>query len=369
MKGIQDIESVAGKRVLVRISTNVPIHNGEVSNDFRLRSVLPTITQLQDRGARVILLGHLGRDGETLKPVYEYLKQKLNLTFIEDTSGEKTQRAVSTMSDGDVILLENLRKDSREVANDDTFAKELASLGDIYVNEDFAVSHREHASIVGVPKYLPSYAGLHFQKEVAELSKAREPLPGSLFIIGGAKFETKLPLIEKFSDVYETVIITGALANNFFDARGYETGTSLVAKNIDISHLLSKEHIHTPVDVVVSKGKMSETKKPEEVKEDEKIVDAGQATVASITDELKKASSVVWNGPLGEYESGFSEGTKALAEAIANSNCYSIIGGGDTVAAIAELGIEDKISFISTAGGAMLTFLEEGTLPGIEVIN
>lgn len=368
---LKDAGDLAGTRVLVRASLNVPIGEGdEVLNQFRLMRGLPTIKYLTSQGAKVILMGHIGRDPEeTLLPVYRHLLRHFDLSFTYDVTGEETQSCVSGMQDGQVVLLENLRQDPRERENDPGFARELADLADVYVNDAFSVSHRVHTSIVGVPQYLPAYAGLSFVHEYEELTKAMHPPEPSLFILGGAKFDTKLPLIEEYLKIYDHVFVGGALANDLFKAQGHEVGSSLVS-DTDLSdgHLLRQQNLLLPVDVIVSGEDGAYITTPDDVDSNEIILDAGPETVEMLGEYIKDAKTVLWNGPLGNYEVGCDEATHGVARSIAASSAYSVIGGGDTVASIEALDLQDKFSFLSTAGGAMLKFLEHGTLPAIEAL-
>ena len=330
MRNIRELHDIAGKRALVRVDWNVPIENGQVVDDFRIRKSLPTIELLQKAGAEVTLCTHLEPEDSSVEPLVKFVP-----------TGVK--------------LLPNLRSDSREKGNDDSFAKELASGADIYVNEAFSASHREHASIVLVPKLIPSFAGLQFAEEVENLSKAFKPKHPFFFVLGGAKFETKLPLLKKFIEVADKVFIGGALANDFFKSRGMDVGSSLVSsKDLGQRDLLSTGKIMIPRDTTLS---------------GDRIVDAGPETMEDLIDKVSEAKMILWNGPLGEYEKGHKRYTLELARMIAESKAESIVGGADTLAAIKELGLFDKFSFVSTGGGAMLDFLANGTLPGIEALK
>lgn len=366
MKGIKEAGDLKGKRVLVRID----IDDGDI-NPFPVTVLKPTLSYLKDAGARVILLGHVGRDkNASSKKLFNILKKEIILRFIPSITGEIAQKAVDEMQDGEVILLENVRRDEREMANDDSFAQELACLADVYVNDAFAVSHRKHASLVGITKHLPSFAGFGLQAEIKSLSQALSPESPSMFILSGAKLETKLPLIEKFIEIYDYMFIGGVLANTFFKEKGFEIGTSVISHEvINISSILNNEKILIPSDVVVEKSGISAIRQAQEVLPGEKIVDAGPETIRALKEKIKETRCILWNGPLGEYERGFSTGTIDLGYIIAESSAYTIVGGGDTLAAIVGLGLEEKYSFISTGGGAMLEFLLLGTLPGIEALN
>ena len=371
-KSITECQQLKGKYVLLRASTNVPIKNGEVSNQFRLVRGLATVRYLVSEGAKVIIVGHVGSDGSiSIKPVADIFAQHIKSSFVPAITGAVVKNTRDKMQDGDVIFLENIRRDPREKENDSDFARELADLADIYVNDAFAASHRVHTSLVGVPLLLPSYVGLNFVHEYEELTKARHPKSQSLFMLGGAKFGTKLPLVEKFLDIYDCVFIGGALANDFFKAKGYEVGRSMVSEvDLSDSPLLNNDRVLVPVDVTVQNG-VGETRvcAPNELKVDEIIYDMGPATVTLLKLMIEKAATVLWNGPFGDYEKGFDQYTKEVASLVALAKCYSVVGGGDTVASIETLGLQDKFNFMSTAGGAMLTFLETGTLPAIEALK
>lgn len=355
---------------MLRASLNVPIENGVVTNRFRIVRALPTINYLRQHGAKVIVIAHIGRDpGETLQPVHQVLKESCGAHFVSSVTGATVQEAVSKLVDGDVLLLENLRQDDREKAAGDDFAKELSRLADLYVNDAFAASHRSHSSIIGVPKYLPSYFGFNFIHEYEELSKAMKPNHPALFILGGAKFETKLPLVEQYVDTYDTIVVGGALANDIYKAKGHEVGRSLVSDVDMTGHaFLSDPKVQVPVDVVVKGPNGVRTITPDQVNAEESILDAGSKTVEQLAPLVAEAKMILWNGPLGNFEAGFGTVTKELAKLIAESPGYSIVGGGDTIAAIESLGVEEKFNFMSTAGGAMLTFLETGTLPAIDAV-
>ena len=370
MKNLHDIEYLQDVRVLVRVDFNVPIKNGMVADDYRIRMALPTIEFLRSKGAKVVLMSHIEvKDGEkaTLEPVARQLVTLgVPVTFCKNFVNAFDD--VNDLTSGGCILLENLRLFPGEKTNDPKFAKELASLGDIYVNEAFSASHREHASIVGVPSIIPGYAGLQLEREVLQLSKAFNPSHPFLFILGGAKFETKIPLLEKFVKEADTIFVGGALANDFYKAKGYEVGKSLVSeKNVDISKYLNDTKIVVPSDVVDEDHK---TFSAGQLSSDQKIMDAGPESINALREKVDSASFVLWNGPLGLYEAGYKDATLAVAKMISarGRNITSIVGGGDTLAAIATLGVQDEFTFVSTAGGAMLDFLAQGTLPGIEAL-
>lgn len=367
---IEEGMDVRGVRVVVRASLNAPITDGVVQNEFRIREALPTLVRLQKAGARVVLLAHVGRDPEaSLLPVFEVLKKHIPLTWCGQVVGDEVEQAISALQDGDVVMLENVRSHSGEEENDESFARTLASYGDIYVNDAFSDSHRAHASIVGVPAYIPGYFGETFLKEYEELGKAMMPETPSLFMLGGAKFETKVPLIERYGTIYDHVFVGGALANDIYKARGLNIGRSLVSEVTLPTSLVHHERIIVPVDVVVKNGEGSRVVLPENVQDDDVILDAGPETVRMLAPFIKEAKTILWNGPFGDFEHGFSDATNETARLVGESDAYSIIGGGDTVSALSELQIEDQFGFVSTAGGAMLTFLAEGTLVGIEAVR
>ncbi len=374
MKTLKDIENLKGVKVLVRADFNVPIKNGVVVEDFRIRATLPTIEFLRKGGARIILISHLeSNDGQngTLQPVADKLVSLgVPVKFVKNIRNAH-ETVESDLADGECLLLENLRSfEESEINNELKFAKALASLADIYVNEAFSVSHREHASLVGVPKLIPGYAGTQLEKEIAHLSKAFNPPHPFLFVLGGAKFETKLPLLEKFLVTADHVFVGGALANDFFKAKGYGIGSSLVSKgNIDLSPYLNNSKIILPIDIA---NEQKDKKLINDLSSEDKIMDSGPKTIEMIKEKVLSSKFILWNGPLGLYENGYQESTLALAKIISEATSLgaeTIVGGGDTLAAIAALGLEDKFTFISTGGGAMLDFLAKGTLPAIEALN
>ena len=370
-KTIESIESLEGKYVFLRTSLNVPIKDGLVQDVFRITQALGTMKYLLERGARVILCSHLGKDGtESLAPVYEVLKKHITVTLSPEVVGATTTALGNSLKNGEALLLENVRKEAGEMQNDKMFAQELANLAEIFVNDDFAASHRAHASLHAICSFLPSYIGLNCQAEYEQLSKTLNPEHPALFLLGGAKFETKMPLVEKFLALYDTVFIGGALANDFFKANGYEVGTSLVSEmSLVGSPLLSSEKILLPADVVAVKNSIARVTTPESVEKDESILDVGPETIALLSKHIAAAKTILWNGPLGNYEGGFKEQTLACAKLVADAEAYSVVGGGDTVASIESLGISSKFGFRSTAGGAMLTFLEDGKLVALEALK
>ena len=373
MKSIKDIENIAGKKILLRVDFNVPMKDGKILDDFRIKKALPTIEFLHKKGATVIILAHLGEDGKnSLLPVAVRLKKYLpESVFIkEPILSDKTEQTVKDLKKGSIVLLENIRSEEGEKKNAPSFARALSRYGDIYVNDAFSVSHRPHASIIGITKYLKGYAGLQLMSEVDSLQKAFSPEHPFIFILGGAKFETKIPLVKKFLRNAETVFIGGALANDFFKVKGYEVGKSLVDEgNFQIPALLKNKNLLLPIDVEVTSGSKKHFAKSTEVKEDEVIVDVGPETIKMMESLIEKASFILWNGPLGKYEDGYGTGTEKLIKVIARSKAYSVIGGGDTVSIISKLKLESDLGFVSTGGGATLDFLAKGTLAVIKVLK
>lgn len=380
MRSIRYVPKLENIPVLVRAALNVPVANGKVANTFRLRKALPTINYLRKEYARVVLVGHIGDKGtETLAPVYEALKASVpNLRFCLVTVGSEARAAVRDLPPGGVLMLENVRRNAGETNNEPGFARELAELADIFIQDSFDVCHRAHASVVGVPAYLPSYVGLQVEEEVRELTKALRPKKPSLAVIGGAKFSTKQPVLETLISSYDHVFVGGALANDFMVARGYDVGTSLTSKDNDqeaLQRLLKNPKLVLPVDEVVAPRGSHEDAVSEEVVEPDRVpagkavLDDGPKTVEMLGELAKDANTILWNGPLGNYENGFEEATEGFAKHVASSSAYSIIGGGDTVAAVEKLGLSDQFSFISTGGGAMLDFIAKGTLPGLEALE
>lgn len=370
LRGIEKAKDLKGKKVLLRLDLNVPIANGEVVDDFRIRKALPTVKFLKKAGAKIIILSHTGRGKEdSLLPISAYIAKTLKHSFVADFQSGEGKKILEGMKNGEIVILENLRQNDGEKGKSIPFAKELAALGDVYVNEAFAVSHRKDASIYLIPKYLPSYFGLLFCEEVENLSFAMHKHSPFLFVLGGAKFETKMPLIQKYLKVADTVFVGGALANNFFKVLGYEVGSSLVdSAHLSLGPILKNKKLLLPLDVVVSGSEERSVKLPQEVLPAESILDSGPNTVAMLSEYIKKAKFILWNGPLGNYEGGYGDATLALAEAVLGSKAKAVVGGGDTVAAIAKCKTKKNSTFISTGGGAMLDFLAHGTLPGIDAI-
>ncbi|HVX30557.1 MAG TPA: phosphoglycerate kinase [Nitrolancea sp.] len=389
LRRVQDMD-VSRKRVLVRADFNVPLDHGEITDDTRIRATLPTIELLRERGARIILMSHLGRPkGQVreelrLAPVAKALGDLLgiSITYVRDIVGFEVDEELAGLSLGDVALLENLRFDPREEKNDPEFAKELAALGDCYVNDAFGAAHRAHASTVGVTEYLPSAAGLLLQREVDALSHVLNDAdrPFAL-ILGGAKVSDKIGVINNLLKRVDSVLVGGGMANTFLKAMGIDVGKSLVEEdNVEVAADVLKRaevggvDLLLPVDAVVAE-RMSEdvaveTVIVERVGPDQAIFDIGPETVKRFADALRPARTIVWNGPMGVFEiEKFANGTRGIAEAVAASDGFTLVGGGDSVAAVQQLGVADRISHISTGGGASLEFLEGKDLPGIAALQ
>jgi phosphoglycerate kinase len=389
-KTVKDID-VQNKRVLVRVDFNVPLDKatGAITDDARIRAALPTIRYLIGQGARVVLCSHLGRpDGKVvdklrLTPVAQRLSELLGqpVAKTDDCVGPAVQAAVAAMKPGDVLLLENLRFHAEEEANDAAFARQLAALAEVYVNDAFGTAHRAHASTEGVAHYLPAVAGFLMEKEIDYLSRALES-PARPFdaIIGGAKVSDKIAVLENLLGKVDALLIGGGMANTFLKAQGHEVGQSLVEDDkLDVARSLLAQaqarHVRLllPVDVVVADKVAADaawkTVAVTAVPADWRILDVGPKTVETFASELQSAQTVVWNGPLGVFEfPAFAQGTIALAKALAASHATTIIGGGDSAAAVEKAGVADKITHISTGGGASLEFLEGKTLPGVAAL-
>jgi phosphoglycerate kinase len=370
LPNITKLKNLKGKHILLRVDFNVPTKDNLVVDDFRIQKVIPTLEFLKNSGAKTIILSHIGREKtDTLFPVSSRLGEKVPHYFVEDFESEEGKNTLSSLKNGEVALVQNLRKWDGEKASDKKFAKSLAVFGDIFVNEAFAVSHRKDASVFELPKLLPSYFGPLFVNEVENLSLAFKKHKPFLTILGGAKFETKMPLVKKYLVSADTVFVGGALANTFYKLKGYEIGTSITDEATPaMKALLKNKKLVLPLDVVVDGPNGKVVRSPDEVESTEKIQDDGPETVKMLETQIKKAKFVLWNGPLGYYEGGFDGSTLAVATALAKSGVQAVVGGGDTVAAIEKVQVKSKNIFVSTAGGAMLDFLAKGSLPAIDVI-
>lgn len=370
MKTITEATNLRGTYVLVRSSCNVPLKEGVVTNLYRLKRAQPTLAYLQEQGARAIVLAHIGREEtDTLRPVFDAFSKLLPMKWGGAIGSSEFTESRSAMQDGDIIMAENLRAFAGETNNDTEFASLLAAQGAIYVDDAFDNIHREHASMVILPTLLPAYAGLTLAEEVTELGRAMTPVSPSLLILGGAKFETKMPLIEKYLEIYDRVFVAGALLNDILKAEGNSVGTSLVS-DISIAgapFLLSPKLVHA-IDVVVESSRGIRTVFVSDIAADERVIDMGIQTVAALKPFISNAKTILWNGPLGLYENGVPGSTQEVAKLVAASDAFSVVGGGDTVAAIEELGLNDQFGFVSIGGGAMLTLLEHGTTPALQVL-
>ena len=391
-KSVDDI-NVKGLRVLVRCDFNVPLQEGKITDDTRLVAALPTIKKLINDGGKVILCSHLGKPkGEpkpelSLAPVAVALEALLGqkVTFAADATvvGENAKAAVAAMNDGDVVLLENTRYRAEETKNGEAFSKELASLCDVFVNDAFGTAHRAHCSNVGVTQYVDTaVVGYLMQKEIDFLGNAvNNPVRPFVAILGGSKVSSKISVINNLLDKVDTLIIGGGMAYTFMKAQGYEVGKSLLETDyLDYANeMLAKAEkngvkLLLPIDTVVSKEFSNDapfhTVGLGEIAADEEGLDIGEKTRELYADAIKSAKTVVWNGPMGVFEmSNFAKGTIAVAEALANIDATTIIGGGDSAAAVNQLGFGDKMSHISTGGGASLEFLEGKELPGVAAAN
>jgi phosphoglycerate kinase len=367
MRKITDIKDLKGKRVLVRLDLNVPLDGDTVTDEYRIDKAFPTINYLIENGAKIIIISHIGREKtDTLKPVFKILDKELNIKFIDDPFEDSVSNEVENLSEGEVLMFENLRKWEGETDNDEKFAEELSKYADIFINDAFSVSHREHASIVGLPKLLPSYLGFQIVHEIENLQKAFEPEHPFVFILGGAKVETKLPLLLKFIDKADYLFVGGVLANDFFKVQNKEIGKSITSDSDAPADIVGK--IKLPHDVfVLRKGRKIEVYL-DDVQSEDSIFDSGSRTAEELSEKIWKAKLIIWNGPLGYCEKGFCDSTLQTARAVAESKAFSIVGGGDSLAAIPD-DVQKQFSFVSTGGGAMLEYLANGTLPGIEAIN
>ncbi|MEK7581803.1 MAG: phosphoglycerate kinase [Patescibacteria group bacterium] len=367
IKSIKTAKDLRGKRVLLRLDLNVPMERGRIVDATRIEKSLSTIKFLRKQRARTIIMSHLGDDSVSLKEIARYLNKFIPVGFIPQIIGKKVEKTISTMQEGSVLVLENLRGEKGEVSNNPFFAMSLSRLGDIYVNDAFSVSHRNHASIVSLPKFLPSFTGIQFEEEIRELSRVFTPKHPFMFILGGAKLETKLPLIKKYLKIADIVYVGGALMNPFFNAMGYEVGKSLKENaGEDLKKLTHHKNLILPTDVLVSKG---EVRKLNGIKKNDIVRDIGPESLRTLLSLIKESKEILFNGPLGEYELGFDETTKEILKAMAKTKARTVLGGGDTLAIVSRLKLESKFSFVSTAGGAMIEFLLEGTLSGIEALK
>lgn len=384
---IQDV-TWSGKRALVRCDFNVPLDDdANITDDIRIRAALPTIRYLREQGAAVILCSHMGRpkgkvvEGLRLNAVAVRLSELLGVPVrkLDDCAGDEVEAAVAAMKLGDVVLLENLRFHPEEEGNDPDFAKKLAGLGDVYVNDAFGTAHRAHASTAGIARYLPAVAGSLMEKEIAFLGSAvADPERPFVAILGGAKVSDKIGVVENLLARADVLLVGGGMANTFLKAKGYEMGDSLVEEgSVQMARDIMAKAGHKlllPVDVVVADGFCAEANRKvipaDAVEAGWRVLDIGPETVARFVGEIAGAATVVWNGPMGVFElKPFAEGTFALARALADSGATTIVGGGDSAAAVEQSGLADRITHISTGGGASLEFLEGKELPGIAALD
>lgn len=388
IKSITSCKKLESKRVLLRVDFNVPLKNGRITDDYRIVSGLGTIKYLLDEGAKIIIAAHLGEPEHgyekefSLKPVAAYLQKllKVKVRFVPEVNSVKITKILQSISDREIIFLENLRFNKGELLNGDKFAEQLASFSDIYVNDAFSVCHRNQASVSAITKYLPSYAGLLLTEEVKALAKVLKPKKPLVIIIGGSKIGTKEPLISKLYDDASEILIGGALANNFWKFQNMNIGKSLYDK--DSEKELKKffkrgklaPKIFLPIDVVV-KNKQGQAicKKPSDVLSSDTIYDIGPETISLYASFIKKAKTLAWNGPMGKFEeNSFKHGTLNIASLVAYRSkgvAYGVIGGGETVNALKMTKTEEYVDWVSTAGGAMLTFLSGGKMPGLNKIT
>jgi len=386
--------NVRGKRVLLRVDLNVPMADGKVTDNTRIVRQAPTIRELSDKGARVIILAHFERPGGkvvpsmSLKPVVPAVAEVIGrkVTFAEDCVGPVAESAVASLKDGGVLILENTRFHKGEEKNDPDFAKQLAALGDIYVNDAFSAAHRAHASTEGVAKFLPAYAGRAMESELSHLEKAlANPTRPLMAVVGGAKVSSKIDLLENLVGKVDTLVIGGAMANTFLAAQGLGVGKSLHEPDyLETARKVTKMAadkgcaLVLPGDVVVAgefrAGAPHRTVPVSAIGPGDMALDVGPATIAAFKKSLAASKTLVWNGPLGAFETApFDAGTVAAAQAVAEAtkagHLLSVAGGGDTVAALAHAGVENDMTYVSTAGGAFLEWLEGKKLPGVEALK
>jgi phosphoglycerate kinase len=381
---------VTNKNVVIRVDINVPMSNGKIDDDTRIKAVIPTLKYLAENKAKVIVISHFGRPegmldpSMSIKPLVAHVQELLGsikVSFVDDCIGEKVIKAVEAMNYGEVIMLENLRFYKQETKNDPEFSHKLASLGNLYVNDAFSCSHRAHASITGIPAILKSAAGFLMEEELDgltnHLENAKKPM---MAVVGGAKVSTKLDLLNSLSKKAQTIVVGGGMANTFLYALGKNIGKSLCEKDLKETALeiLKNVRVLLPTDVVVAKkfqqNAPCRTVLVDEVADDDMILDIGAASSAKIAEELAKHQTLVWNGPLGAFEiKPFNIGTESFARTAADlteaGKLISVSGGGDSVSALNSIGLAEKFTYISTAGGAFLEWLEGKDLPGVAALS
>ncbi len=379
IKSIRNIKGLAGKTILLRADLNVPIKNDQIKNDFKIIAILPTLRYLLRHNSKIVIITHVDKKNKA-EPIAEKLAHILGhkILFINECVGERVKSAIKKAENKSIIFLENLRFNPGEEKNEKKFAKSLAQLADIYINDAFAVSHRNHASVSIIKKYLPSFAGPLLEKEILNLNKVLNPKQPLISIIGGAKIETKIALIKRLARKSQKVLIGGALANNFIAAHGFEIGNSMADKgSIKIAVALSKKYknIILPIDVITAKSiksKIVEVKPVNQVSKDDIILDVGPQTIKLFVNFIRHANTIIWNGPLGYFENEhFKHGTLSIARFVAtrsSGKAFGVVGGGETIEALKMSKMEDYIDWISTGGGAMLTYLGGEKMPGLKGI-
>ena len=389
MKSIENIENIEDKIVLLRLDLNVPLKNGVITDTNRIDKIIPTLNFLVKKKAKILIISHVGRPGGkvvkelSLKPISKFIQEKIKkeVFLIEENIFNLDRDKIFTSSK-EVIFLENIRFYPEEEANDDKFSEKLASLGEIYVNDAFSCSHREHASVSKITKYIPSYSGIQINNEVNALNKITSEIKKPVTcIIGGAKISSKIKIIRNLIPKFNNIIIVGAMANNIFKYKGLNIGKSFCEANLDGTiqeiFLYANTHnckIYFPIDVNVGKtlDDTSSEKDFKDIKYDDMILDIGTKTLLEIRKIIDNSSTILWNGPLGYFENkNFAIGSLEVGKYIADKSdrIFSVVGGGDTVAVINSLKIQDKFGFVSTAGGAFLEYLEGKILPGIKALN
>lgn len=391
IKSIRQAKNLSGKKILLRVDFNVPFSNGEIKDDFKIRSCLLTIAFLLKQECRVIIISHI-TSHKSLRPIAirlkkilleEHLKLTKSVRFIDNCFGFETEEDVAKMKNGDILVLENLRKYPEEAMNDSVFAKRLARLADIYVNNAFAVSHRAHASVSAITRHIPSYGGLLLEREVGSLNKILNPKKPFVIVMGGIKLETKIPLIIELYKKADFILLGGGLANTFLKLVGSEVGISeiglsnarILKRTVDSE---TRRKVLTPIDAIIKsydkhRGEVITSKRIEEVGAYDRILDIGPETIKLYSSIIKKADTIVWNGPLGKFEDKrFSHGTMAIGKIIAARStgpAFGVAGGGETVEALHMTKMSDFMDWVSTGGGAMLAYLSGKTMPGLNNIK